>query len=739
MRTVASGQSAQPGNVTPRVWIADSSDALVDRTTSGVIVEYDDPSADAPIGAATITFRRGEGASSLAPLMTVNPPIDLNRRVMVEVPVGGGVYKEVFRGAIDSVRWPERFGDLVIECRDQARNFADTRIETIRAYGSAAGVALETVAQSVADDNLAVSPTIYVPTATGAVIVTAEGAEPYKPSESVYESVKHLADSIGWAARYRYIDSLSDWRFTLFEPSRTKTVADHTFADTAYFDVSMMEQDIEDIRTIIAVEFTNPDGVRQTVQYPSEANAATDPAVLRYGRRYAKISEASDSPIDNEAKALKLATAAYNDLSEPDAILEVRCPYFWPGEVGVDLYTFTANNVHFSSDQTLAPVSIRHRIAVGERAESRIVCRGAPTGGVLTWRKRAQPPKNPLFHQDKPETKLLQNFRARDSADGLSEVITWTNGAKVQEVWKAVRTFTGPFTSDMWDVVADEVMPMSPLLSTSLTVEKPTETDGTPRVTLVQLEGRWQDPATGEWLVDETRGVQRRIIYPKTHIKSINPETGDLATGAVSLAKQFAADVPVAKFVADAASLPADNSDADYYIALDTRQAYQWDGSAWVVWDPATNTPDHAFLPALTAGVMRSAYIASLDIEVGDSIQSANYVAGTSGWRIDGDGNFEGNEGEFRGALTASTIDCHGRLSFDLGARAYFETPGMEWLTATAEASITSLGTDIRLTPHSGGYVDFQNMGALPTGKAATGNYLPIKVDGTVFYLALYS
>lgn len=44
------------------------------------------------------------------------------------------------------------------------------------------------------------------------------------------------------------------------------------------------------------------------------------------------------------------------------------------------------------------------------------------------------------------------------------------------------------------------------------------------------------------------------------------------------------------------------------------------------------------------------------EVTADGGLQSPNYVAGTSGWRIDGDGNVEFNDGTFRGDLGAGRI-----------------------------------------------------------------------------------
>ena len=452
MRIVGGSEAAQPTSTLTdltdvcRVQVANAAGVLTDLSAYVVSVEYDE-ATDELVNACTVVFRRYEGASSLAPLMTADPPIDVGRTIVISVNPGAGTHKEVFRGRIDVVDWPERFGYVTVQARDQAGAAADTWIEVERTYGSEAGVALETVMQSVATDNLASAPTIYVPVATSAVVVSPPLYAPF--NESVLSSARTLAESIGWSIRWRYIDSpLSAWRWTLFEPSRSKAVADHTFGVADYFDVKTITVDTVDIRNVVAVEYTDSAGARQTV---TVSNAAS---ITKYGRLYMKISEASDSLIRTAAAATALANAALSDVAEPDALVEIACRYFWPGEIGVDLYTFTANNVHFSSNQTLAPVRFTHRIATGEVPITKILCRGKPSGGVLAWLKRAAavPATDPFalveWHRARrdPDTGLLHITARGDEATTKLKLYTKTAEGNAWAFQAEVAARSGTFT-----------------------------------------------------------------------------------------------------------------------------------------------------------------------------------------------------------------------------------------------------------------------------------------------------
>lgn len=525
MRTVSGSDSALLRTGDVRVWVANSSGTLVDQSASLVSVEYEDPSADQPIGAATITLRRGDGASSLAPLMSADPPIDIKRAVMVDIDPGSGTYREVFRGKIDRVDWRNRFGDVVIECRDQAGDIQDTFIESVRTYGSDDGVALETVIQSVFDDNLASAPTLYTPTATSAVVTPMYEQQ----QEATFQATRTLAESIGWTHRYRFIEALSGWRMTLFEPSRSKTVADHTFGTSDYYDVSEINLNVDEIRNAIEVESPNTDGSRGSSLVEDSAS------ITKYGRRYMKIVEGDDSPIVGATKRLALANAALSDLAEPDAVLEITSKYFWPGEVGVDLYTFTANDKHFSSSQTLAPVAIRHKLAVGERWESRIMVRGKPSGGQYQWRDRAR--RGSTRRPSEMEEYGLVDFREVVASAAGKRRFQWTRrGRQVAEVWWGYEVFdaeSGAASDDKWATVVAGVEHL-PTAQNYVEVAAPASNE----YGLLQVEPRVDRGSS----VTPFHGdvIERRELYPVPANVNLSLRAA-IVSNAVDLTAQVAA------------------------------------------------------------------------------------------------------------------------------------------------------------------------------------------------------
>jgi len=75
-------------------------------------------------------------------------------------------------------------------------------------------------------------------------------------------------------------------------------------------------------------------------------------------------------------------------------------------------------------------------------------------------------------------------------------------------------------------------------------------------------------------------------------------------------------------------------------------------------------------------------------INVGQYIQSSNYVAGNAGWRVDGNGVAEFGAASIRGQLTASQIDTRGLSIKDADGNVIFSAG-----TALSTANITGLGS----------------------------------------------
>ncbi|HEX6937927.1 MAG TPA: hypothetical protein VF158_00845, partial [Longimicrobiales bacterium] len=344
---------------------------------------------DHPVADATIELRRDAGdALSLSPLRTdspVNrdsagayaPRVEMGRQVVIqaaatapeELPSEAG-YVTLFHGVIDRVAAAS--DPLVLTCRDLGGVLVDRQIETEITYGAPEGVPLETVMQQVLDDH-APGIVLNVPASPGFMVTE------YTPSDvSVMEALQTLAGTIGWDVRYRWNEAAGEFQLTLQEPDREKVDPDHTIGPDLYADLRALELDSEDVRNVIDVVY--PDAATGEIETVRVEDAAS---IARYGRRYMRIEEGSDSPIDTAAEALALADAALSDLKDPLASHEIGM-LFWPAVELGDVYRYLANGVHYDIDQTFAVVAYRHELRP-DRQRTTITARGRPAGAYLRW------------------------------------------------------------------------------------------------------------------------------------------------------------------------------------------------------------------------------------------------------------------------------------------------------------------------------------------------------------------
>ncbi len=338
-------------------------------------------------------------AKSIAPLLVASPLnraagiysplLDIGRGIRLSVAVmdagvspSGGDWKIIFLGRIDKVAWPA--DPIQLDCSDLGAWLMDTQIETKDPYGSGAGVAVETVMQDILTawpSGIGAVPTLDVPVSP-AWLLHAYAQDRVK----VLEALLALAQQIGWDVRYRF-DVADVCQLMLWEPDRTKVVSDAVIGPTQYTDVTLLELAIADIRNVVSVPY-----VKSTGEVDVES-AQDVGSIARYGRRWMEIAEGASSNIDTSAEALAFAVACAHDLSNPIAEQDVTLLLFWPAQFA-DLYTFTANGMHYDVDQQLAVVSVRHEFSNGQGVTT-LKCRGTVAGAYSRWLKTEGIAKKP--------------------------------------------------------------------------------------------------------------------------------------------------------------------------------------------------------------------------------------------------------------------------------------------------------------------------------------------------------
>lgn len=204
-------------------------------------------------------------------------------------------------------------------CRDLSKRLQDRYIEQVREYGSAAGVAAETVIQQILDDNLGAGVvTLYTPVSPGFMI------RPYKAEYAdVWSKIQEVPAQIGWFLGYRWDAATSQFRLTLMEPPRSKNASTADFALTWEDDIYTHDLGIsdQDVRNVITVWYRDKDtGQRASVNVEDAASIA------EYGRRAMTIEEADTSLIDTAAEATDFANAAKADLKDLTATSRLDMP-----------------------------------------------------------------------------------------------------------------------------------------------------------------------------------------------------------------------------------------------------------------------------------------------------------------------------------------------------------------------------------------------------------------------------
>lgn len=349
---------------------------------------------DQPIAEARVQLRRDDGADSLSPFRSDSPlnsggaAIDAGREIRISPATSAygtapssGDFKQLFLGVIDTIDFAGSKMEVI--ARDMGGTLVDAWIEADTEYATDVGEPLEDVIQDVLDD-WAPAVTLDTPLSPGFNVVKYR-----QEKSSVFEVLRTLAGLPGWDIRYVWDDTTSAFQLMLFEPDRTKTTPDWTFAADRYFDITQLEISREFVRNYIVVTFTNAStGVRESVF------AQDTTSIARFGRRWMEIEEASDSSIDTTIEAQALADAALSDLAWPIAEQEIEMPFFWPVDLG-DLLRFTANDVHSDGDLDLAVTGYQHELSA-KKERTLIRVRGKPAGFYRDWIRRgsASPGQN---------------------------------------------------------------------------------------------------------------------------------------------------------------------------------------------------------------------------------------------------------------------------------------------------------------------------------------------------------
>lgn len=337
---------------------------------------YFDTSPLNPSGAALDAMRPIEYDFAVLPSDVDAYPID-------DVPEW--LWERGFEGYIASVRLGGSDDPIVLVANDRMHPLMRAFIKTQREYGT--NDQTKTLGQTLQeriDDNWSlVKSDIEKPT------IWDRDEALWAPTLRVQEH-QHLAPAlqaeaqyIGFDVRYMWDELRQEFRLTLAEPPRSKTVADFGYEPTSVYEMRALDVDDEYIINSSVVRYVRSGATPGSDgQLPvSEATASNAASITRFGERVALLTIPSIQFVD---EAEDLAVAVVNDLKEPIAVAGARLaanPYI---ELN-DLVEFGADDNVYDGDISLAVSGFSWALTSGAQTLD-LQLRGTPAGKSRRWR-----------------------------------------------------------------------------------------------------------------------------------------------------------------------------------------------------------------------------------------------------------------------------------------------------------------------------------------------------------------
>ncbi len=398
---------------------------------------------DTPATSATITVAAGEGADSIAPLMTAATAntdgrlIDVARDVRIQMAVTGYTANvpdtpdgddiiTIFLGTIDRVS-SQNGQTLTLSCRDKLVPILDGSFDRTRTYGD--GVTpLEMVLQDMLDDALGTSaPTLLTRISPAWAPPGGDYAIVARRGESLWQKMLELTDQIGWLVRYKWNGAFIS-ELVLFEPDRLSTTAKYTLQDSSNPALINEVREVQEAALDLA-------GVRNSVQiayYPTGSGtqafytAQDSSSIAAYRKRPLIISELKSSQINSALTAQRMGDAILPDVALPSFTHTVRTTHaFWPAEPG-DIIAVPGNDVTHDAEQKLAVTDVTVTLENGGGSTT-MQMRGQPASKGKAWLRLAGAVDDPDAGVGTPgsiDTLSIANSGSSGSSGSLS--VTWT-------------------------------------------------------------------------------------------------------------------------------------------------------------------------------------------------------------------------------------------------------------------------------------------------------------------------
>jgi hypothetical protein len=481
---------------------------------------------DAPAATATVRCSREVNGASLAPLMVgtlVNtvagvhsPLLQEGRRFAVEVavlPLGRGPtdadWIEVFHGEIDEIDTAE---EVSFTGRDYGMaRLQDTFIKAEAEYGSALGVDVQTVMQSILNANGLAAFTLYTPVSPNWAL-----KKYIQKGEPVADALQALARQLGWEVRWKWLSSgpgTGAWRLWFWSPDRSATVPVWTYGPGEYERLEEVRTSREDVRNDLEGVYSTSGELDEAGNKKRKTVATSSgTSIAAYGNRFARFAESATSNIDTAGEMTTFLARALADLKDVPLGVSFEV-LLHPGlELG-DLVRLSGNGVHFSADQTAAVQSLSHTGNAGG-VKTKMVLQGKPTIGRRVW----------VDMEQRPGVAPASPFTGPDAPSSLSSATT-AGGFRVR--------FTAPTlgpAAASYELHVSTTNGFTPSSATCRTASSATEftvSDLQPGTTyyvrVVPRDAKGNRGTASGQLTLVPRYVEPRSLQPFVHVGSIIP------------------------------------------------------------------------------------------------------------------------------------------------------------------------------------------------------------------------
>jgi hypothetical protein len=384
---------------------------------------------DSPGDTARIMLARESGNFSLSPLVTTSKlnlsPRDENGTYDPFLAIARGVEIWTARMPVNVDPQPSDFflefegkiskvagggsNQISLECRDLHAPIMNAYIQEDRTYSDDVGVAVETVMQSILNDNMTSAPTLQTPYTPGWLIK--EFAQRREPTMT---ALRTLAQQIGWELKYKLNAAGTAHELTFYDVDRDAVSnGGGYFTDDQYTILPQFDVDESMIRNKVRVIFpsleaTDPGAPPVYAGLTGSAgwygqNEKGEPlgswvmyedavSIARYGERFMELAESEASQIDTLTEAARMASSGVKDLAEPDVDVAIQYVAPFPEIEVADVQTIKGDGVHATANQTLAVKAVRHTINASGAGQTTAQLRGKPSLGVSRWLgKEARP------------------------------------------------------------------------------------------------------------------------------------------------------------------------------------------------------------------------------------------------------------------------------------------------------------------------------------------------------------